>query len=67
MREMYRKRYVERAWSVSYSFKEFCYEKEQRNQMVVGEKCGVKEGFFNTGIITACFCAGGNDSTVTEI
>lgn len=30
MREMYRKRYVERAWSVSYSFKEFCYEKEQR-------------------------------------
>ena len=33
---------------------------------MIGENCGIKKGFFSTGIITVCLIADGNDSTVTK-
>ena len=51
--------------SIGYASEEFYY-KEQRNQVVVGEECGVEEGLVNTGIIIACSCAVGNDPTMAK-
>lgn len=48
--------------SIDNTFKESCYKEKQRNGVIGGGDCGIKQYFYKMGETASCLYVNGNNS-----